>query len=219
MAKKYRFILLLLILTLVQARATASATAKPAYWIAVPQTSAHDYGVYYFRKNLNLTQLPAAMRVEVSGDNRYELYVNGQLASAGPAKGDLHHWHYETVDLKPYLKPGNNVVAAMIINEGEKRALSLYTHRTAFYLHALDAIGAELNTDPSWLCIQDRGYQPLNTKVAAFMAVGPCDILNMHQHIAHWCDTTCDLSKWRPAQVLALPAYADRSYIYGYPSV
>ena len=92
MAKKYRFILLLLILTLVQARATASATAKPAYWIAVPQTSAHDYGVYYFRKNLNLTQLPAAMRVEVSGDNRYELYVNGQLASAGPAKGDLHHW-------------------------------------------------------------------------------------------------------------------------------
>ena len=71
MAKKYRFILLLLILTLVQARATASATAKPAYWIAVPQTSAHDYGVYYFRKNLNLTQLPAAMRVEVSGDNRY----------------------------------------------------------------------------------------------------------------------------------------------------
>lgn len=219
MAKKYRFILLLLILTLVQARTTASATAKPAYWIAVPQTSAHDYGVYYFRKNLNLTQLPAAMRVEVSGDNRYELYVNGQLASAGPAKGDLHHWHYETVDLKPYLKPGNNVVAAMIINEGEKRALSLYTHRTAFYLHALDAIGAELNTDPSWLCIQDRGYQPLNTKVAAFMAVGPCDILNMHQHIAHWCDTTCDLSKWRPAQVLALPAYADRSYIYGYPSV
>jgi len=191
---------------------------RTAYWIAVPETSANDYGVYYFRKSLNIKQLPTALRVEVSGDNRYELYVNGQLASAGPAKGDLHHWNYETVDLKPYLKPGNNVVAAMVINEGKERALSLCTHRTAFYLRALDSIGAELNANQQWLCIHDGGYQPCTTKVAAFMAVGPCDILNMHRHIADWNDAQCDLKRWQPAQILALPNYADRSYIYGYPS-
>lgn len=207
-----------LCLAIVLSHAATSTDMKPAYWIAVPQTSGNDYGVYYFRKNINITQLPTTMRVEVSGDNRYELYVNGQLASAGPAKGDLQHWNYETVDLRPYLKPGNNVVAAIVINEGKKRALSLCTHRTAFYLRAIDNIGAELNTNQYWQCIQDHGYQPSTIKVAAFMAVGPCDVLNMHQHIAYWRDTKCDMSKWQSAQVLALPSYANQSNIYGYPS-
>src|ERR1039457_778245 len=80
-----------------------------AYWIAVPAEPAKEYGVYLFRKNLQLSQQPASFTVHVSGDNRYKLYVNSILVSLGPARGDLSYWNFETVDLAPYLKAANNM--------------------------------------------------------------------------------------------------------------
>ena len=33
-------------------------------------------------------------------------YVNGEMASVGPARGDVFNWNFETVDLARWLKPG-----------------------------------------------------------------------------------------------------------------
>ena len=60
-----------------------------------------------------LDKQPERFQVFVSGDNRYKLYVNKQLVSIGPARSDLRHWNYATVDLAPYLRTGNNIVAAV----------------------------------------------------------------------------------------------------------
>jgi hypothetical protein len=43
-----------------------------------------SYGVFYFRKNIDLAAKPAMFIVHVSADNRYKLYVNGTLVSLGP---------------------------------------------------------------------------------------------------------------------------------------
>jgi len=93
-----------------------------AFWVYVPNTDPNDYGVYHFRKVLSLEAKPATYVVHVSADNRYKLFVNGQLVSLGPARGDLYHWHYETVDIAPYLQQGNNVVMATA------RLISYYLH-------------------------------------------------------------------------------------------
>ena len=92
-----------------------------ARWISVPGTGELDYGVYYFRKDVDLPAVPSRYLVHVTGDNRYKLYVNGMLVSLGPAKGDAAHWNYETVDLAPYLRSGKNVIAALVYNEGPRR--------------------------------------------------------------------------------------------------
>src|SRR5437868_336607 len=68
-----------------------------AYWIATPNESGHEYGVYYFRKTISFDIKPASFIVHVSADNRYKLYVNGTLVSLGPARGDTYYWNYETV--------------------------------------------------------------------------------------------------------------------------
>ncbi len=83
-----------------------------AQWIAVPGTSPHAYGVYHFRKKFSLNDKPGLFVIHVSADNRYKLYVNGELASLGPARADLFHWNYETVDIAKYLRVGDNVIAA-----------------------------------------------------------------------------------------------------------
>src|SRR5579872_2704981 len=93
-----------------------------ASWITVPGASPDGYGVYIFRKDFNLNSKPVSYVIHVSADNRYKLFVNGKLASLGPARGDIDHWNYETVDIAPFLNQGKNVLAAVVWNHGEWRA-------------------------------------------------------------------------------------------------
>ena len=67
--------------------------AWSAGWIEVPEASQKDYGIYYFRKDVELAAKPSKFLVYVTGDTRYKLYVNGQLASLGPARNDSKHWN------------------------------------------------------------------------------------------------------------------------------
>src|SRR5262249_9673939 len=79
----------------------------PARWISVPDAPPAGYGVYHFRRHVRLEAVPAAFVVHVTADNRYELFANGTRVATGPARGDLFHWRYETVDLAPFLRPGD----------------------------------------------------------------------------------------------------------------
>ena len=82
-------------------------------WIACPQGPRREFGVYHFRKTFSLQSRPAHFIIHVSGDNRYELFVNGERVLAGPARGDLYHWRFETLDIASHLQAGKNVLAAV----------------------------------------------------------------------------------------------------------
>src|SRR6476660_3873400 len=74
-----------------------------ASWIAVPGESSNGYGIYLFRKTFNLKEKPYSFIIHVSADNRYKLFVNEKQVSLGPARGDLTHWNYETLDIASFL--------------------------------------------------------------------------------------------------------------------
>ena len=61
--------------------ALLSATTWNARWIAPPDRSPYDYGVYHFRRAFDLSAKPSSFVVHVSADNRYQLFVNGRLGS------------------------------------------------------------------------------------------------------------------------------------------
>ena len=75
-----------------------------------------DAAVLHFRKTIELAQKPEHFMVQVSADNQFIFYVNEQWVGAGPAKSDLGHWRYETYDIAPMLRPGKNVLAAVVWN-------------------------------------------------------------------------------------------------------
>jgi hypothetical protein len=66
-----------------------------ARWIAPPDAPPDGYGVYHFRRAFDLASQPRSFVIHVTGDNRYELFVNGVRAAAGPARGDPAHWRFE----------------------------------------------------------------------------------------------------------------------------
>ena len=99
---------------------TAPGIGATNQWVAAYDAALKDYGVYKFRKNFQLPAKPSTFIVHVSADNRYKLYVNEQLVSLGPARGDLYFWNFETVDIAKFLKAGINTVAALVWNDGKQ---------------------------------------------------------------------------------------------------
>lgn len=169
---KKRFFLSLLTLgfvCLAQAQQRFEATPNPtltqqkwsAQWITHPNVSLYDYGVYHFRKTFALRSKPETFVVNVSADNRYRLFVNGTPVCWGPARGDLAHWYFETVDLAPLLQAGNNVVAAVVWNFGEWAPGAQTTLQTGFILQGNTTDEWLVNTDTTWKVYQNKAYSPL----------------------------------------------------------
>ena len=171
-----------------------------ASWITVPGTEANDYGVYYFRKHIKLEEVPETFPVRVSGDNRYKLYVNGELVSLGPARGDVSHWRYETVDLASSLHTGNNVVAALVWNDGDRyRPAANMSLRTGFILQGETEASSVLNSNDTWKCTEDTGYLPIPVVIQAFHVAGPGERVDMRETISDWYTENCDDSLWPSA--------------------
>jgi hypothetical protein len=171
-----------------------------ARWITVPQTNPTGYGVYYFRKTIDLKTLPASFPVHVSADNRYKLFVNEKLVSLGPARGDLLHWNFETVDLAPFLRAGLNVIAARVWNEGEQRMEANISLRTGFILQG-GSEGAEvINTNNTWKCIMDSSYEPVRVVMPTYYVAGPGEQVDMKRYIRGWDKISYNDSAWKSSQ-------------------
>src|SRR4028119_575219 len=150
-----------------------------AMWITVPGSNPTGYGVYYFRKRLELTSIPKSFPVYVSADNRYKLFVNEKLVSLGPARGDIAHWNFETVDLAPFLKTGRNIISAQVWNEAELRTEGHLSLRTAFILQGATSDAQILNTNETWKCTQDSSYSPIPVRIETYYVAGPGEKINM----------------------------------------
>ncbi|MBO9202467.1 MULTISPECIES: alpha-L-rhamnosidase-related protein [Niastella] len=171
---------------------TPSPVAWNASWIAAPGDDGREYGIYYFRKHLELATKPASFLIHVSADNRYKLYVNDSLVSLGPARGDLYNWNYETVDLAPFLVSGKNTIAAIVWNEADYRPEAQLSFRTAFIVQGNSKAEELLNTNNSWKCMRDKAYQP----IAGFFAATVGEFVDRNKTINHWMSTTLDDSAW-----------------------
>lgn len=171
-----------------------------AKWIAMQGSPGTEYGIYYFRKNVSLSAKPSSFKVHVSADNRYKLYVNGKLVALGPARGDNYSWNYETVDLAPYLKQGDNAVAALVFNESEFRPVAQISFRTAFMLQGVSEAGDMINTNKSWKCINEKAYQPYPGWFPIAASKG--ETVDMNQLVQGWKTTDFDDSKWAMAEEL-----------------
>ena len=134
-----------------------------ARWITSPDSPQRDLTVLHFRKSIDLSQKPEHFIVQVSADNQFIFYVNEQWIGAGPAKSDLGHWRYETYDIAPMLRPGNNVLAAVVWNFGVLTPLAQISDRTGFVLHGVGDAERPADTNDSWEVEEEKGIGLLPT--------------------------------------------------------
>lgn len=178
-----------------------------ASWIVAPGTEPFGFGVYHFRKTIDLPAQPRTFVVHVTADNRYQLWVNGVRVSSGPARGDLNHWRYETVDLAPQMHSGRNVLAAVVWNYGELAPEAQTTWRTGFLIQGDTVAEQSANSGATWKAIRDASYAPIpftHAELRGYYVVGPGQRVNAAQYPWGWETADYDDTAW-PAAVPAVP--------------
>lgn len=174
-----------------------------ARWLVHPGSPGRQYGVYHFRKSFALTQVPSRFVVHVSADNRYRLFVNGQAVALGPARSDLLNWNYETLDLAPYLKPGNNVLAAQVWYLSDSAPFAQMSFQVGFVLQGDGEAEKVVNTNNTWKAWRNEAYEPLkNNKLQTYIVVGDGDRVTASRYPWGWEQSDYDDSRWPNAQPL-----------------
>lgn len=172
-----------------------------AYWITAGEAAQKDYGVYHFRKTFVLADKPASFVVHVSADNRYKLYVNGVMVSLGPARADVYHWNFETVDIAKYLQKGNNVIAAVVWNFGDYKPEYQMSFRTGFILQGNTGKEKVVNSDMSWKCIRDSSYSALQPDlIYTYYVAGPGEKIDYSKYPVNWESSNYNDAAWKQAK-------------------
>lgn len=192
-----------------------------ARWITAPNEDTTEYGVYHFRKTIDLNEVPSSYVVHVSADNRYKFYVNGQLVSLGPARCDIKNWNFETIDLRPYLKAGKNVFAAVVWNASKNAPVAqMSAGRAIFIVQGNTDAEQEANTGSSWKAVRNRAYTPNNDRIVmGYYAAGATDKVDDSQYPWGWELETYDDSAWTEARAIIAGATKGASDNYGLPLV
>jgi alpha-L-rhamnosidase len=112
----------------------------PCSWIGGPATLAPPF-ITAFRLPFTL-EADAAVRIHVSADERYELFLDGERVGRGPERGEPRHWRFETYDLP--LAAGEHMLVARVWSLGDQ------------------APGAQMTVAPGFLLVpQDEALLPL----------------------------------------------------------
>lgn len=108
--------LLLCLAVALTASPFASAAEPNWIWSTKDAATKAPAGSVYFRRGFDV-EAPQSATLEMTADNRYEVFLNGRNVGAGES------WQTRTrYDLSPLLIPGRNVVAVLATNDGEDPA-------------------------------------------------------------------------------------------------
>jgi alpha-L-rhamnosidase len=183
--------------------------AWPAKWIAHPEAPARAYGVYHFRKTFTTATQPVQFVINVSGDHRYVLYVNGKIIARGPARSDTQHWNFETLDIAAHLKAGENTLAALVWHAGDNAPFAQLSYQTGFIVQGNGPAEAIANTNASWRVWHNKAYRPEPVDRAAlqtYIVTGDGDRIDGGLYPWGWEQPGYDDGKWPEAKAGFFPA-------------
>lgn len=194
-------------------------------WLKLPKPAdEHEPFLALFRKRFKLESVPSDLKIRISADSRYKLYVNGSFVEKGPAKGDNLVWYADEVELSPVLQEGDNVIAVEVlrypIDHGTGNYGTWRTDKAGLYVaenvecakdlgpnpqskhdfrpvSAQDGIG--ISADISWKCT----LEPEFTIVSESKGFAPLRILENRvgcASLARWKNVDFNDEGWANAQ-------------------
>ncbi|HEY3328858.1 MAG TPA: alpha-L-rhamnosidase C-terminal domain-containing protein [Capsulimonadaceae bacterium] len=162
----------------------------PAQWIRHPEALGVDPLVAAFRLRVTITE-PRTVRLHVSADERYELYLDGVAVGRGPERGDVNNWFFETYDIP--LAVGEHTVVAHTWWIGKMAAYAQMSHRPGFIVAAEGEAESTFNTGHApWETVELGGY----TFTHAGQAWGTGANLNMRGDGMKWGFESGDCDGW-----------------------
>ncbi len=151
----------------------------------------------YFRYDVDLEALPEKAMLQLYASNMYHLKVNGIMINFGPLRAFPEAPRYDSYDLAPYLKEGENTIAVKVLREG------VYNYQMpempGGFIAWGDIISAgktyDFNTPGQWKCTTTDAYNPQTPKFS--FATGAMEVYDARKEVNNWSQPGADLSNWK----------------------
>ncbi len=143
--------------------------SKDSLWCTHPGWNGGGISHAWFRRKFTVKGRDCKLRISVSADNRYILFLDGKIIGRGPCRSDLRHWNYETYAVP--LPPGEHVLCAKVVQFRDKpqisedRQLALAECGTGLAFLVAGGVFSKgkkqtsMDTPGSWLCKEDRSVK------------------------------------------------------------
>lgn len=146
---------------------------EKAAWIWAEGAGVDEKLVLEFENEFDVAEATEVV-VHVTADQRYELFVDGQLMSIGPDRSDVEHWAFASYQLR--LPAGRHRFTATVAWIGDDAPCAQATHRGGFLLAAEGPLASRLNTGAGhWKARRVEGW--------SFLPGPPPDFVGREQTI------------------------------------
>jgi len=155
-----------------------------------------------FIKRVSLDKIPEELIAHISADSKYWLYINGETVvfEGGVKRGpDKNSGYYDSLDISPYLKEGENSICALVWFWDNETSYSYHSSGQGGFLFEATGESISIVSDESWKVKRNSSYvnsslYPPNYRLPEYSIY-----FDAREETGNWTDEAYDASGWENA--------------------
>ena len=181
---------------------TVEKTDWTAKWIWDKENLTEKNVWMCFNKKVSIDNVPEEFIADISADSKYWLYINGEnVVFEGSVKRgpDENSGYYDSVDIAPYLKEGENTICALVWFWDNETSYSYCSSGQGGFLFEAINEGITIISDESWKVKRnssfiDSSLYPPNYRLAEYSIY-----FDAREDMGDWINEAYDFSSWENA--------------------
>ncbi|MEE1321292.1 MAG: alpha-L-rhamnosidase C-terminal domain-containing protein [Acutalibacteraceae bacterium] len=186
---------------------TAEKTDWKAKWIWDKENLTEKNVWMCFNKKVSVDKVPEELIAHVSADSKYWLYINGEtVVFEGSVKRgpDKNSGYYDSIDIAPYLKEGENRVCALVWFWDNETSYSYCGSGQGGFLFEAIGEGVTIVSDKEWKVKRNSAYidselYPPNYRLPEYSIY-----FDAREDMADWINEAYDVASWEDATEYAV---------------
>ncbi len=186
---------------------TGEKTDWKAKWIWDKENLTQKNVWMCFNKKVSLDKIPEELTAHISADSKYWLYINGETVvfegnvKRGP---DENSGYYDSIDIAPYLKEGENSICALVWFWDNETSYSYNSSGQGGFL--FEAIGESITiiSDKSWKVKRNSAYVDSSLYPPNYRLPEYSIYFDARKDMGDWLNEAYDATSWENATEYAV---------------
>lgn len=185
-----------------QVISTSAKTDWTAKWIWDKENLTEENVWMCFNKKVTLDKISEELFADISADSKYWLYINGEnVVFEGSVKRgpDENSGYYDSVDIAPYLKEGENSICALVWFWDDETSYSYNSSGQGGFI--FEAINDDITiiSDQSWKVKKHSAYGDSIFYKPNYRLPEHSIYFDAREDIGDWLNESFDFSSWENA--------------------
>jgi hypothetical protein len=185
-----------------QVISTSEKTDWTAKWIWDKENLTEENTWMCFNKKVSLENIPQELIAHISADSKYWLYINGEtVVFEGSVKRgpDENSGYYDSVDIAPFLKEGENSICALVWYWDNETSYSYNSSGQGGFLFEAKNENITIISDNSWKVNKHSAYGDSILYKPNYRLPEHSIYYDARKDLGDWLNETYDFSSWENA--------------------